>query len=83
MPLYERIGNLHIHSRYSDGTGGHEEIAHFAAQAGLDFLIVTDHNLYLAGRQGWYGDVLLLVGEELHDPGRAQVNHYLAFNIRE
>ena len=83
MPLYERVGNLHIHTLYSDGTGGHDELSQFAAQAGIDFLIVTDHNLYLEGPQGWHGDVLLLVGEEVHNPARNHVNHYLVFNARE
>jgi len=83
MPLYERIGNLHIHTRYSDGTGEHEELGRFAAQAGIDFLIVTDHNLYLEGPQGWHDGVLLLVGEEVHNPARSHVNHYLAFGAGE
>ncbi len=101
MPLYERVGNLHIHSIYSDGTGSHEELARFAAQAGLDFLIVTDHNLLARfvppsradnaprpardpqGPQGWYGRVLLLVGEEVHNPARSQVNHYLVLGVHE
>ncbi len=36
-------GAYHIHSNRSDGTGTIDEIARAAADAGLDFIIVTDH----------------------------------------
>jgi hypothetical protein len=83
MPLYERVGNLHIHTVYSDGSAEHNDLPAFAAQAGLDFLIVTDHNVYEGQYQGWHGRVLLLVGEEVHNPARSNVNHYLVLNARE
>ncbi len=83
---YEYVGNAHIHTRYSDGTGSHEEIARAALSAGLDFVIVTDHNVRVEGLEGYYADpdsgrkVLLLVGEEIHDPRRSpQVNHLLVY----
>lgn len=80
----EYIGNIHLHSTYSDGTATHEEIARIAQSAGLDFVISTDHNVLIKGKEGWYGHTLLLVGEEVHDTQRApEVNHYLAFNITE
>jgi hypothetical protein len=86
MTLYEYAGNLHIHTPYSDGTDYHAEIAQAARKAGLDFIIVTDHNLYVHGVEGYYGDekagyVLLLVGQEIHDRTRLpQVNHCLVYN---
>ena len=40
----ERTGALHIHSRYSDGTGTIEEILSAARGAGLDFVVLTDHD---------------------------------------
>ncbi len=81
MSVYEYVGNPHVHTPYSDGTALHAEVAQAASQAGLDFVIVTDHNVWVDGVEGYYDDVLLLVGEELHDVRcRPQANHLLAFN---
>ncbi|MHB1296251.1 MAG: CehA/McbA family metallohydrolase [Anaerolineae bacterium] len=81
--MYERIGNLHMHTTYSDGTASHRELAEMAAAAGLDFLVVTDHNTYPTQHAGWYGRVLLLVGEELNAPERGHENHFLAIGAGE
>lgn len=81
MSVYEYVGNLHVHTRYSDGTALHAEVAEAAARAGIDFVIVTDHNVWVDGAEGYYDETLLLVGEELHDVRRhPQANHLLAFN---
>jgi len=37
-------GDLHCHTRYSDGDSWPAEMLHAASEAGLDFLGVTDHN---------------------------------------
>ncbi|MBC7254896.1 MAG: PHP domain-containing protein [Chloroflexi bacterium] len=81
--LHERVGNLHVHSLLSDGSGAPEEIAQAATKAGLDFVILTDHNRYAPEFEGWYGSVLLLVGEEIHDPANPHQNHLLAFRVGE
>jgi PHP domain len=78
----ELIVNLHMHTRYSDGHGTHADIARAALRAGLDVVIVTDHNVWVNGPEDYYreGDhrVLMLVGEEVHDTTRVpQVNHLL------
>jgi hypothetical protein len=76
-------GNIHVHSTASDGTRSHGELAEEAARAGLDFLIVTDHNVFEPGLDAWIEDVLLLVGEEVHDVTREpQSSHTLCFNIQ-
>jgi hypothetical protein len=81
--LHEYVGNLHIHTPYSDGAWYHAEIAEAALAAGLDWFIVTDHNVWVDGVEGYYGpdpakQVLLLVGEEVHDVRRdPQANHLL------
>ncbi len=81
MSIYEYVGNPHVHTPYSDGTALHADVARAASDAGLDFVIVTDHNVWVDGVEGYYDDVLLLVGEELHDVRcRPQANHVLAFN---
>jgi hypothetical protein len=84
--MHEIIVNLHMHTSYSDGTGTHEDIAQAALRAGIDAVIVTDHNVYVNGPEDYYKDgdrqVLLLVGEEIHDQSRdPQKNHLLAFGI--
>ena len=88
LPLYEIIGNFHLHTDHSDGTASHREVANIAAQAGLDVIIVTDHNLWVPGVEGWHthpetdAKVLLLMGEEVHDEERSpQVNHYLCLGV--
>ncbi len=40
----EYRGVDHIHTTYSEGTGTPEEVLEAAKRAGLDFIIVTDHN---------------------------------------
>ncbi len=81
MSVYEYVGNPHVHTCYSDGTALHAQVAEAAAQADLDFVIATDHNVWVDGVEGYYDDVLLLVGEELHSVHcHPQNNHLLAFN---
>ena len=72
---------VHLHSTYSDGTGTVKEIARAARRAKADVVQLTDHDTLAAkrnGEEGFYGDVLMLVGEEVSPRGR---NHYLAFGI--
>jgi hypothetical protein len=84
MHLNEYVGHIHLHSTYSDGVATIEEIIRLANQAGLDFIIPTDHNVLVKGLDGWYGNTLLLMGEEVHDrERRPESSHYLALNIEE
>jgi hypothetical protein len=74
---------VHLHSTYSDGTGTVRQIARAGRRAGADVVLLTDHDSLAAkrnGEEGWYGDLLLLVGEEVSPRRR---NHYLAFGIDE
>jgi hypothetical protein len=74
---------VHLHSLYSDGTGTVPEIARAARASGADVVLLTDHDTLEAkrrGEEGWYGPVLLLVGEEVSPRGG---NHYLAFGLEE
>lgn len=86
--MHEIVTNLHMHTRYSDGSGSHRDIAEAAIRAGLDVVIVTDHNVLVHGLSGYYGQgdqkVLLLTGEEVHDQARQpQKNHMLVLNAGE
>ena len=91
MPLVESTGNLHMHTPYSDGEGYHAEIAQAAIRAGLDFVVVTDHNVWVQGIPPYHTSedtrsekkVLVITGEEVHDQTLLpQSNHLLVYNAR-
>ena len=74
---------VHCHSTYSDGTGTVPQIAAAAARAGVDVVLLTDHDTLAAknrGEEGWYGTALVCVGFEVSPVDR---NHYLAFGLDE
>ncbi|MFO7539408.1 MAG: CehA/McbA family metallohydrolase [Chloroflexota bacterium] len=86
--LFEAVGNMHMHTPYSDGEKWHADIANEAIAAGLDFIIVTDHNVWVNGVEGWYenenGRVLLLSGEEVHNVRRRpQASHLLVYGAEK
>jgi len=79
---YDYTGAAHVHSSHSDGAGTVAEIAEAASRAGLDFVLVTDHNTLSAqhlGEDRWYGDgkVLILVGTEFG----TDIGYLLAFDL--
>jgi len=87
-PPVEIVGNFHLHTNCSDGTGTYRQVAEAAARASLDMLMFTDHNVWAEGQEGWYThpetgkEVLLLMGEEVHDPERRpKANHYLCLGV--
>ena len=86
MEIYEYVGNLHNHTPYSDGILYHKDIAKAAAQSNLDFLIVTDHNVWVTGVEGYYRfkdgkETLMLSGEEIHDIERnPEGSHLLVYD---
>ena len=78
--MYTVMGNIHIHSTYSDGAGTIEKIAQAAAKRGLDFIIITDHHtLAHLPEEGYRHGVLVLCGSEIN----VDKHHYLALNITE
>jgi hypothetical protein len=82
--MHEIVVNLHMHTRYSDGSGSHKDIAAAAIKAGINAVIVTDHNVLVQGFEGYYKEknkkVLMMIGEEVHDQARdPQKNHLLVF----
>lgn len=86
--MHEIVINLHMHTRYSDGSGSHHDIASAALKCGLEAVIVTDHNVLVQGFEGYVKDrgrkVLMLIGEEIHDQDREpQKNHLLAFGATQ
>jgi len=82
MPLYEYPGAFHIHSTHSDGSGTIPEIAAAARQAGLRWVVISDHDTLAgleAGEAGWYDDVLVVIGYEI----TPEHNHYLVLGLEE
>jgi len=82
--MNEYLLNLHMHTTYSDGSGSHADIAQAALRAGIDVVIVTDHNVLVHGPEGYAAEngrrLLMLIGEEIHDQAREpQKNHLLVF----
>ncbi len=82
--MFEYSGALHIHSTYSDGTGTVEEIAGYANECDLDFIVMTDHNNMKAknnGNEKWFSKTMMIVGYEVNDVYNK--NHYLVMGMNE
>lgn len=83
MKLYDYPGVIHLHSAFSyDGHAPMASILKDAREAGLSFLLLTDHDHLRAkqeGWEGWHDGVLLVVGQEVSP----RFNHYLAFDITD
>jgi hypothetical protein len=82
--MHEIRANLHLHTRFSDGTGTHQQVAEAAIRSGLDAVLISDHNVWVDGVDGYVRQgrrkVLVVIGEELHDPAALpQRNHMLVF----
>ncbi len=74
-------GVVHVHTLDSDGAKTHEDVAAIGRELGLDFLLFSDHMTLSSlheGREGFYGDLLALIGYEHND--RDDCNHYLIFD---
>lgn len=78
---YSYSGAIHMHTTESDGTKTLEEVVSIGQRAGLEFMVVTDHmtlSLRDAGKEGFYGKTLVMIGYEHNDPD--DKNHYLLIN---
>lgn len=60
-------GDLHCHTHHSDGTGSLADLIARAAEAGLDFLAVTEHNTisHYPELSAYQGPILLIPGQEV------------------
>ncbi len=78
--FHEYTANLHVHTTYSDGTGSIVQVIEEARKAGLDLLLINDHDTMAAREQGYEGfhdRLLVLVGFETSGP----YNHLLAYGV--
>lgn len=83
MPRVDYKGAIHIHTDYSDGGGDMEEVVSSAGCAGLDFLVVSDHNTLAPKKDGWEGwkeGVLVVVAAEITTNLRG---HILALEVND
>jgi len=78
-PVSTVRGAFHIHSDRSDGSAGVDAIAGFAARAGLQFIILTDHGdgTRSPDAPAYRNGVLTIDGVELNTTG----GHYAAMNL--
>lgn len=84
--MEELICCLHIHTKYSDGSSLHKEIAGIALSYDVDIVITTDHNVLVKNVEGYHHKdqrmVLLLCGEEIHEPQVSkQKNHLIVLGV--
>ena len=71
-------GAFHVHTTRSDGRGTVEEVAAAAKAAGLDFVVLTDHNDFAPREPAFIDGVLMVPGVEI---STAQ-GHLVAFGLR-
>ena len=64
-PPGELRGAWHVHTSRSDGRGTLDEVVEAARAAGLQFVVVTDHNVVAPEDQGWRRGVLVVEGVEI------------------
>jgi hypothetical protein len=64
---YARVGGaVHVHTSVSDGGGTPDDVVAAAKRAGLQFVVITDHNTVDAKPyEGYHDGVLVIVGTEL------------------
>ena len=76
-------GAIHIHTKFSDGSGKVRDVIKAAQETGLDYLIISDHDELLPEQrkfQGWHGDLLVVVGVELSACVLGR-RHFLALGV--
>lgn len=73
-------GVVHVHTTLSDGRGTPEQTIEAAKAAGLDFIVITDHNTFDASRfEGYSGKLLIIAGSEIS----TRQGHVLVFGLKE
>ena len=76
--FFNYLGAIHIHTKLSDGTGDINSISKAAKKAGLNWIIITDHNNFDI-EEGFYNGVCVIKGEEISP---CASNHYIALGIK-
>lgn len=76
--FFNYLGAIHIHTKLSDGTGDINSISKAAKKAGLNWIVITDHNNFDI-EKGFYNGVCVIKGEEISP---CTSNHYIALGIK-
>jgi len=71
-------GGFHVHTKLSDGSGTVEQVAAAAKAAGLQFVVLTDHNDFVPREPVFVDGVLMVQGVEISTPH----GHLVAFGMR-
>jgi hypothetical protein len=58
-------GAWHVHTTHSDGTGSIDEVVRAARAAGLQFVVVCDHNVLTPAEAGYRDGVLVIEATEI------------------
>ncbi|MGB8933161.1 MAG: PHP domain-containing protein [Anaeromyxobacteraceae bacterium] len=61
----EARGVWHVHTTHSDGHGSLDDVVRAAKEAGLQFVVVTDHNVITPSDAGYHDGVLVVEGTEI------------------
>ena len=80
-PKYRASGIVHVHTNLSDGRGSPSEVLAAAAEAGADFIVVTDHNRVDPEAFASISDAsrpVVILGSEIS----TEAGHILAIGIR-
>ncbi len=67
-PRGELRGAWHVHTTRSDGRGTLGEVIAAARAAGLQFVVVSDHEVLAPEEEGWHGGVLVVKATEVSTP---------------
>jgi hypothetical protein len=70
-------GAYHVHTTASDGRGSLPEVVQAARDAGLDFVVVTDHNVRAPERAAYVDRVLVVPATEVSTP----YGHVVALDV--
>ena len=73
----ELRGAWHVHTTRSDGRATLREVVAAARDAGLSFVVVTDHDAIAPEEQGWHDGVLVVQGMEIS----TRLGHVVALGI--
>jgi PHP domain-containing protein len=67
-PAGEIRGAYHVHTKRSDGRSTLAEVVRAAKEAGIQFVVVTDHNVLVPEEQGYRDGVLVVEATEVSTP---------------
>ncbi len=77
LPPGEIHGSYHVHTRWSDGRGTLDQVVAAAKGAGLQFLVVTDHNVLRPEDAGYRDGILVIEATE----ASSSLGHIVALGV--